>query len=118
MTGTGSTSLGEISLLDAEGWWAGLIYSNVEDPQDLVQGERCEVIMISAGSIDYNPNSTEKDLRELEYVSEIWLLEKYEFYNILWIKRDGDIAYREALGRVWKEAWHRQEVEEVDILLG
>jgi hypothetical protein len=45
-------------------------------------------------------------------------LAKYEFYNVLRVEwRDG-VAYRKGIGRVWKDAWHRQKVETRDIVLG
>ncbi|KAF1960726.1 HET-domain-containing protein [Byssothecium circinans] len=49
----------------------------------------------------------------------IWeILGYYEYYNVLWIEWENGIAYRKALGRVYKEAWEAQELEEVDIVLG
>jgi hypothetical protein len=46
------------------------------------------------------------------------ILSYYEYYNVLWIEWENGIAYRKALGRVYKEAWEAQELEEVDIVLG
>ena len=43
---------------------------------------------------------------------------EYEFYNVLWIEWREVIAYRKGIGRVWKEGWHRQNVETRDIVLG
>jgi hypothetical protein len=57
-------------------------------------------------------------LEEWKFTEEIKYLPSYDFYNVLWIERNGDIAYRKALGRVWKDAWQRQHVEEIDVLLG
>ncbi|RYC61237.1 hypothetical protein CHU98_g4973 [Xylaria longipes] len=42
----------------------------------------------------------------------------YEFYNVLLIERAGGIAYRKALGRVMKSVWEKQELEEIDVVLG
>jgi hypothetical protein len=42
----------------------------------------------------------------------------YEFYNVLCIERNNGIAYRKALGRVVKAAWERQDLEEIDVVLG
>ena len=42
----------------------------------------------------------------------------YEFYNVLCLERDGGTYYRMALGRVVKVAWERQDVQEIDVVLG
>jgi hypothetical protein len=42
----------------------------------------------------------------------------YEYYNVMWIEWEDGIAYRKAIGRVYKEAWEAQELEEIDVLLG
>jgi hypothetical protein len=42
----------------------------------------------------------------------------YEFYNVLCIVKNRGIAYRKALGRVMKAAWERQDLEEIDVVLG
>lgn len=42
----------------------------------------------------------------------------YEWYNVLWIWWKDGVAYRNALGRVFKEVWENQELEETDIILG
>jgi hypothetical protein len=42
----------------------------------------------------------------------------YEYYNVMWIEWEDGIAYRRAVGRVYKEAWEALDLEEVDVLLG
>ncbi|KAH7095120.1 hypothetical protein FB567DRAFT_20858 [Paraphoma chrysanthemicola] len=44
--------------------------------------------------------------------------ETYNFYNVLLIERDVGTAYRKALGRVLTTVWERQNVEEIDLVLG
>jgi hypothetical protein len=44
--------------------------------------------------------------------------EVVEFYNVLWIQRKGDIAYRHGIGRILKVTWEQQATEVVDITLG
>jgi hypothetical protein len=81
----------------------------------------CRCIVISGGKAG-GPDPEE--LRSI-YFPECALIKEtkeqreYEFYNVLWVEegRDG-IAYRRGIGRVWKEGWHRQEVETRDIILG
>ncbi len=106
-------------LNDGLGRWAGMIYSNFSNAKELFLGERCEVIIISGGVAHIDENQSVKVwLEEWKCIDDIKSDDTYEFYNVLWIERKGEIAYRKALGRVWKDAWLRQHVEEVDVILG
>lgn len=44
--------------------------------------------------------------------------ENYCFYNVLCIRRDGGIAYREGVGRVHKALWDGKNAEIIDVMLG
>ena len=96
-----------------------MIYSNFLDLKEMVHEQRCEVIVISAGVAHINKNESVKTrLEEWKCIDDLKNEDTYEFYNVLWIEREGEIAYRKALGRVWKDAWYRQPVEEIDVILG
>jgi len=45
---------------------------------------------------------------------------KWQFmsYDVLWIEWEDGIAYRKAIGHVWKDEWDAADTEEVDIRLG
>ena len=43
---------------------------------------------------------------------------KYEFYNVLCVEWEDGVAYRKGVGRVHKEAWERQDVEWIDLMMG
>jgi hypothetical protein len=43
---------------------------------------------------------------------------EYYFYNVLWIERKGDIAYRRAAGRVPKAVWEENRLEPSKVVLG
>jgi hypothetical protein len=43
---------------------------------------------------------------------------QFRCYDVLWIEWDNDIAYRKAIGQVWKEDWEAADTEVVDIRLG
>jgi hypothetical protein len=106
-------------LIDSQRQWAGMIYSNFSNPKDLVPGQKCEVIIISGGVAQLDRDKSLKTwLEEWKVIDDINSEDTYEFYNVLWIEWKGEIAYRKALGRVWKSAWERQHVEEIDIMLG
>ena len=42
----------------------------------------------------------------------------YDFYNVMWIGWNGNVAYRKAVGRVLVSYWDEQEPEDVEITLG
>lgn len=52
----------------------------------------------------YKMDSAEIWIVECKSIEDIKELHSYEFYNVLWIERKGNTAYRKALGRVWKNA--------------
>ena len=43
---------------------------------------------------------------------------QYMAYHVLWIEWEDGIAYRKAIGHVWKDEWDAADTEEVDIRLG
>lgn len=43
---------------------------------------------------------------------------RFEFYHVMWIEREGQVAYRKGLGRVLKEVWEAQDRELIDLMLG
>ena len=44
--------------------------------------------------------------------------EIYTFYNVMCIEWENGIAYRRAVGTVYKEMWESQAREEIDVILG
>jgi hypothetical protein len=108
-----------ITLTDQSGDWAGVVDSNISDPDDVVPGQSCELIAISSGvARDYFLSGVRFYLEEWQHAEQIKDKDTYEFINVLWVEWQQGIAYRKALGRVWKDAWNRQTLEEVDVLLG
>jgi hypothetical protein len=86
-------------------------------------GTPCELIAISEGSAKRVHRNRYEDplvqpFREMDRVPVIEKLKKYFFYNVLWIEWIGGIAYRQAAGRVLKEAWDRQSLIGVSVILG
>ncbi len=68
-------------------------------------GNICEVILISVG----------KWLCEDQYRTFRGI---DSFYNVMWIERHGDIAYRKALGVVRIDAWTTLRAEQIKVILG
>jgi hypothetical protein len=107
------------SLVDAAGKWIGLIRSGFIDEQDVPSGEHCEIIVLSAGEAHKDRwDAATNSIIELTLRHELKAIETYEFYNVMWIERKGDVAYRRAVGRVWKAAWESEPGVMADILLG
>jgi hypothetical protein len=42
----------------------------------------------------------------------------YHFFNVLWIERKGDVAYRRAAGRVPKAVWEENCSKPIKVVLG
>lgn len=129
----------DIPLYTAASLWAGSIRASMPAGEALPIGKRCEVIRIANGSLPLKGrNLTNINLQEeiglvalgsrgiqLGYPFEQCMERKelggeshFDFYFVLWIRWDGDIACRQALGVVWVRAWEQAAPEEVDIKLG
>ena len=97
----------------------------------LENGDQCEVIAISAG---LTPTTSWNTVLE-EWANRLEVLEEWasrlefhdetgppseisEYYNVLWIQWKDGIAYREALGRIFKESWENHPTELIDVTLG
>jgi hypothetical protein len=75
-----------------------MIYSNFSHREDAMLGKSCEMIIISGGKAHIDKNVEVKLwLREWQCIDDLQDCKLYEFYNVLWIERDGDIASRKAL---------------------
>jgi hypothetical protein len=108
-----------VELKDNAGLQTGVIESLFVSQYRYEEGDPCELIAISKGSLGAPQTKDGIELfAEVEAFPQLKDKETYEFYNVLWIEWKDGIAYRKALGRVMKEAWERQDFEEVDILLG
>lgn len=117
-----------ITLVDALGSRSGHLHLNLSNSEAAPIGQECELVAISRGR------------RKVRFMAQSWCLRynlkgitytRYtkdftgyevrpytdEFYNVLWIKWDGDYAVRKALGWIEKSVWERQELEEIDVQL-
>ena len=70
---------------------------------------------IRGGSDDFCYNDLEEKTEE-QYLRNY--VGYYKFINVLWVEWKGGVAYRKALGRMFKEVWEAQALEEVDLVLG
>ncbi|KAI1085709.1 heterokaryon incompatibility protein-domain-containing protein [Whalleya microplaca] len=103
---------------DGNGNWVGVIHSNSYNESGTVGNERCELIVICGGVTTKDSIDDYNGLEEWAQVEETKRLPTYEFYNVLWIHWIGNVAYRKASGRVWKQSWDRLQRSDVDITLG
>lgn len=108
---TGATS--EVDLVDNGGAWAGRVTLNLPKGGVLpASGEALELIAISELEVSLGRAPHARFIfQEVTQREELVGLEVYEVVNVLWIgwcggsAGMGKMAYRRALGRVWKRAW-------------
>lgn len=113
------TSQGQtrVSLYDNEDTWVGVLrLHNVDDGELLERDSDCELVAVSRGRAD-NSREDEPGLDEWEYEERPRSGPIYEFYNVLWISWDGNIAYRRGAGRVVRESWEAMRLKEVCLIL-
>lgn len=110
----------DVIMVDARGSKSGGLRVILRDPEAALIGQECELVAISKVRGKINnfvcwpgfPREVVEDFNE-EMDSD----NLYEFYNVLWIKWEGEYAVREALGHIEKSAWERQDLEEIDVQL-
>ena len=87
--------------------------------QDASFGEPCELVAVSKGSVKPLPEGGPTDTVTADlYWDELPKTNGlYEFYNVLWIKWEGDHVVREGVGRVEKSIWEQQKLEPIDTQL-
>lgn len=104
-------------LVDSEGNWAGTIRINASRFDSLPKGQSCELIALSlataVNSGDYLGILDEWKLPERPRDTEL-----YQFYYVMWIEWERGIAYRKAVGTVYKPVWENQVREDLDVILG
>jgi hypothetical protein len=113
-----------VSLRDSKGGWVGFLslhdeealkaLSNFNGPSS--PGILQEFIAISRGYA-YNHGSA-GDLDEWNIGERPRDSELYEFYNVLWVEWDNEVAHRKGLGRLLKATWESEERELIDVTLG
>ncbi|KAI1129099.1 heterokaryon incompatibility protein-domain-containing protein [Nemania abortiva] len=105
-------------LRDNNGNWAGVLESNGAEESLSASHEAWECVVVSGGIAWKDADGEPTSLVEWAQVDLIQSLPKYEFYNVLFIEWEGGIAYRKAVGRVWKEAWEQLDTSDIDVILG
>ena len=106
-----------VCLVDEEGGWAGVLQLGTLPSDRPPAGESCELIALSLGTAvnngDYLGILDEWRLPERPRDAEF-----YRFYNVMCIEWENGIAYRRAVGTVYKEMWERQALEDINVVLG
>jgi hypothetical protein len=107
----------KINLFDKTGDWAGILESNVAGPAEASRliGLECELIMVSARREQRHHKCFCSEIENCEALKNVIL---YEFYGIFWVEWIEAVAYKKAIGRVWKRIWDKQGAETVDVILG
>jgi hypothetical protein len=120
-------------LHDQSGKWAGVMQLHDELETEASSGDSdtsgisyntdngvmpCELVMTSEGYVVEGPIEASFSEWKLEERPRRPDGEKYEFYNVLWVKWEDGIAYRNGCGRVMKSAWEALDPEWIDLTLG
>lgn len=104
-------------LVDSEGNWAGTIRLNIPRSDAFSKEQSCELIVLSlataVNSGDYLGILDEWNIPERPRDSEF-----YQFYYVMWVEWERGIAYRKAVGTVYKPVWERQVRDDLDVILG
>ncbi len=106
-----------VSLTDYRGSWAGVLVLGTLPSNRPPVGELCELIGLSLGTAveggDYRGLLDEWEMPERPRDSEF-----YRFYNVMCIEWENGIAYRRAVGTVYKDMWESQNLEKITVVLG
>ena len=104
-------------LVDNSNNWAGSIRLNIAKSIGPPLGQTCELVALSVGiatnSGNYHGVLDEWDLPERPRDSDF-----YSFYYVMWIEWENGIAYRKAIGTVYKSVWEREIKDSIDVILG
>lgn len=105
-----------IALRDENGRWVGGLNIQVE----VQGGDRLELIEVAQGQAQLEgPYRTERFyFFEFEYREFRFNTGLYEHYHVMWIKWEKGIAYRQGIGRIFKEVWEKTKKERIDVMLG
>jgi hypothetical protein len=115
-----------LTLRDCAGTWAGILIVHSPIDPDATQCElktarktaEFELIAISRGFVFSENKVMISELLEWDHPERPKSFEIYEFYNVLWIEWEDEIAYRKGIGRVEKHMWESQPQEWIDVTLG
>ena len=106
------------SLYTGEGTWAGVIYIHHTPESATERKQQCELVVISGGWAREAGEEQSWWLPEWDYEERPISGDYYEFYHVLWIEWQDNIAYRKGLGRVVKNIWDDLPKDEIDLFLG
>lgn len=104
-------------LNDSEGKWAGSIRLNTSRYESLPRAQFFDLIAISLAIAD-NSSSVFYLLDEWDIPKRPRDSEFYHFYYVMWVEWKAGIAYRKAIGTVYKPVWDRQVREDINVILG
>lgn len=105
----------------------GAVVVNIEDNLGLYTGAPCELIVLSEAEVVLPDAMEELALADFVYAelekqdqefAESRDERKWDYYNVMWIEWEGDVAYRKGLGMVNKRAWDVMGAETITFKLG
>ncbi|RKL42710.1 hypothetical protein BFJ70_g4405 [Fusarium oxysporum] len=109
---SGTRNPRQLSLLDSEQTWAGIIQAD-----DTFEGQAVELVEIAIGLFPLalsNRHFHEDVPLQEEPEFDQW----HQFYYVMWIEWHAGIAYRKGLGKVCPDIWEKQRGEPFTLMLG
>ena len=94
--------------------WPSAKFSSSESSNKLAEVEDAEGDRFNEGACRCRESEAAFEEKEADDAGN-WTM---AFYNVLWVKADGDAIYRRGLGTVGKEAWDRLKPTIVAVKLG
>lgn len=109
-----------VTIENETGGWAGILRPHrsgdiSEDVRPKLQP--LELVAVSLGTAR-NSEPEEPGLEEWHLDERPKKGRLYEFYNVLWTSKSGDISFRRGIGRVPRAIWELRERRKVDLILG
>jgi len=107
----------------------GLVQLHSDEDAQSLAGKRCEVISLSKCRIQPLPNlkileilgskcSHKDELDRALHAERKVNHHNYNYYNVMLIKRDGDVAFRQGLGWIVASIFEQLPTDVIDITLG
>jgi len=114
-----SRAVEDVYLMNESGDRVGWIRLNLYDERRPAHGTECELVAISEGAVDVRYRTSDSiTLPQIPALVKNTGINDDCFFHVLWIERQGNVAYRRALGQVAKGMWERKCVREIEIILG
>lgn len=106
-----------VELVTYEKKRAGILHLDTNKEESIPFGKRCELVSLSQGSVSNDDEIAHYRLEEWDLDGRPKQSERYELYNVMWIRREDTYVVRGGIGRIERSVWDSQDLEEIDMEL-